>query len=137
MEINMNKAKLKFASWIQPHPGGVSVTCSKCQGPDFSVHALFGEFRCDNCHLTRFAVHTDMIGKDSASVHEIVCVGCLTQTKLDLAGQINGAAVKGMECAKCHRRVLLEPGAVIDRRGTLINQPSKRIINDDESTTKN
>ena len=135
VEINLKKSKLKFASWIQPHPGGVALTCSKCQGPDFEVHGLFGQFRCNNCHLKRFAVHADMTGKDSASVHEIVCTGCLTQTKLDLGGQINGTALKGLECAKCHHRRLLEPGAVIDRRGNFINQPSKRIIND-ESTTK-
>ena len=129
LEINLKKTKLKPVSWIQPHPGGVSILCSKCQSPNFEVHALFGSLRCTNCQLNRFAVHADRSGKNSAHVREIVCVGCLTTSKLDLSGGIAGTPVKGLQCVKCQVRTILEPGAVIDRRGEFINRKSKRIIN--------
>jgi len=131
-EINLKKGRLKPASWIQPHPGGSSILCSKCRNPDFSVHSLSGMLRCNNCQLERFAVHVDRIGKDSGAVREIVCTGCLTQTQLDMRGAIGDQVVAGVQCAKCGGRTRLEPGAVIDRRGEFINHQSKRIINDDK-----
>ena len=133
LEINMKKGLLKPASWIQPHPGGVSLLCSKCQSPDFSVHSLFGKLRCNNCNLDRFAVHADRIGKDSGAVREVVCTGCLTQTKLEMDGSLNDSQVTGLQCFKCKGKTRLEPGAVIDRRGEFINQKSKRIINDEKN----
>lgn len=104
--------------------------CAKCENPNFTVHSLTSSLRCDECNLTQYAVHVDKIGKNSGAVAEIVCIGCLKQTKLDISGSIGGKAITGLMCGKCKGKTRLEAGAVIDRRGEFINKNSKRIIND-------
>lgn len=130
MEINLKKGKLIPVSFMQPHPGGSSLLCSRCTSLDFTVHSLTTSMRCVRCQGDAHAVHVDQIGKDSASVNEVICVGCRKQTKLDLSGSIDDKPITGLKCCGCQKQTILEDGAVIDRRGEFLEQQSKRIIHD-------
>lgn len=130
MEINLNKSRLIFASWIQPHMGGKSAVCSKCQGQDYIVRAGKRNLRCTGCGGKLFAVHVDKVGEDSGAVHEVVCIKCLTQVKSDIMGAINGVKVTALQCGTCNTVTPVEPGGLIDRRGEFKNEPNKRILID-------
>lgn len=129
LEINMKKTKRIFPAWLQPPFGGSAINCSSCGGIDYTVHSLVNKMRCNNCRLDQFAVHVFVKGKNSAAISEFICIGCLTQTKVDDQGMVLGKDIMGIQCTGCKSKTLLEKGAVIDRRGELINKKSKRRLN--------